>query len=124
MTEQEILEKNPWRLCGEKPCNYVNANTTVLFDPNAVWLLKEDLPIIKEFNEKVKDNEYKLHLEIPPEPFVGNPLRAKVIILSLNPGYMDRVNRLVAQNLKVDLMKQVNQQKLIQLNLAVDSFIC
>jgi hypothetical protein len=37
---------------------------------------------------------------------------------------MDRVNRLVAQNLKVDLMKQVNQQKLNQLNLAVDSFIC
>jgi hypothetical protein len=124
MTEQEILEENPWRLYGEKPYNYVNANTTVLFDPKAIWLLKEDLPIVKKFNEKVKDKEYKLHLEIPPEPFAGNPLRAKVIILSLNPGYMDRVNRLVAQNLNVDLAKQVNRQKLNQLNLAVDSFIC
>lgn len=124
MTEQEILEENPWKFCGENPNNYVKANTAVLFDPNAEWLLREDLPVFQKYYQSITNKEHKLHLEIPPEPFSGNPLRAKVIILSLNPGYVDRVNRLVALNLKDDLAREVNTHKHNQLNLSLDSFIC
>ena len=35
----------------------------------------------------------KYHLEIPAEPWQGNPLKAKIIILSLNPGWQEKNNK-------------------------------
>jgi hypothetical protein len=61
-----------------------------------------------------------------PEPFNGNPLRSKVVILSLNPGYKYRVNNLVARLLQMiqPIEEAVKQHKDLQLKLSVGSFFC
>ena len=51
----------------------------------------QDRRIIEEFNASAKD-EYRLRLNLPPEPFQGNPLDAEVVILTLNPGFVEKCN--------------------------------
>jgi hypothetical protein len=53
---------------------------------NSPYILREDLNAIKEFNKKAK-KEHKIKHNILPQPFIGSPKTAKVILLSLNPGY-------------------------------------
>lgn len=48
-----------------------------------------DLPMLEKFNSTAKE-DYKYILNVPAYPWYGNPLRAKVIVLSLNPGYVER----------------------------------
>ena len=119
LTEQEILDINPWQSI------YVNPNRSALYDPDAEWLLIEDEKMIKDFNEKT-DKEYRFELGMRPEPFNGNPLRSKVVILSLNPGYKYRVNNLVARLLQMiqPIEEAVKQHKNLQLKLSVSSFFC
>lgn len=119
ITEQEILEINPWQ------STYVNPNRSALYDPDAKWLLVGDEKMIKDFNEKA-DKDYRFELGMRPEPFNGNPLRSKVVILSLNPGYKYRVNNLVARLLQMiqPIEEAVKQHKDLQLKLAVSSFFC
>jgi hypothetical protein len=119
LTEQEILDINPWQSI------YVNPNRSALYDPDAEWLLIEDEKMIKDFNEKT-DKEYRFELGMRPEPFNGNPLRSKVVILSLNPGYKYRVNNLVARLLQMiqPIEEAVKQHKDLQLKLSVSSFFC
>ena len=119
LTEQEIFDINPWQ------STYVNPNHLALYDPDAEWLLVEDEKMIKDFNEKA-DREYRFELGMRPEPFNGNPLRSKVVILSLNPGYKYRVNNLVARLLQMiqPIEEAVKQHKDLQLKLSVSSFFC
>ena len=119
LTEQEILDINPWQSI------YVNPNRSALYDPDSEWLLIEDEKMIKDFNEKT-DKEYRFELGMRPEPFNGNPLRSKVVILSLNPGYKYRVNNLVARLLQMiqPIEEAVKQHKDLQLKLSVSSFLC
>jgi len=70
--------KNPW----EKLMNQKQ---------NDFYVLEEDAEIIKNFNEYLKgfkDSEnYRIHTEIMPAPFMGDVLNSKIVILTLNPGY-------------------------------------
>ncbi|MCM4161288.1 hypothetical protein FHG64_06440 [Antarcticibacterium flavum] len=50
------------------------------------FVLESELSIIEKFNSKVTD-EYKIHDNIFPAPFMGDVHNAPVIILMLNPGY-------------------------------------
>ncbi len=65
---------------------------TLMFNPwtnlpkSEPYLLDSDKKQIFEFNKKVTDAKYKIHYEILPEPFLGNP-KAKVVLLNLNPGF-------------------------------------
>jgi len=63
--------KNPWKnLKADKSGKYISN------------IDREKIPALeKEIIEK-----YKLHLELLPEPFVGNP-KAPVYLLNLNPGF-------------------------------------
>lgn len=45
--------------------------------------------MLEKFNSTAKE-DYKYILNVPAYPWYGNPLRAKVIVLSLNPGYVER----------------------------------
>lgn len=120
LTEDEIRAINPWQ------GSYINPNRSALYDPTSQWLLVEDEQIIKEFNEKNKNNDYKFELGMRPEPFNGNPLTAKVIVLSLNPGYVYRVNNLFARLLQMvqKVVEPVKKQKDDQLRFLVKSFFC
>lgn len=65
--------ENPWQEFMHKSCS-------------DQFILKRELNVIKEFNEKVKDN-FKIHTNIMPAPFMGDVRNAEVMILALNPGY-------------------------------------
>jgi hypothetical protein len=51
------------------------------------FVLPEDAPNVSEFNARARPPHH-LHLEIVPEPYLGNPT-APVVLLGLNPGFSD-----------------------------------
>ena len=65
--------KNPWKdLPERKP-----------------FVLRDDLPMIESWrNDRKRDDAAKLHLELLPEPFLGDP-KSPVVLLNLNPGFSD-----------------------------------
>lgn len=84
MTEEDIKLLNPWKEVVEKyVCNEFLYSKT----PNLV--LESDKELIIDFNNETKD-EYQYKLNVPVYPWYGNPLKANVIVLTLNPGYVER----------------------------------
>lgn len=62
---------NPWENLNEAP----------------PFVLESDKQIIEAHNNNPKTNEdHKIHTELYPEPFLGNP-NADVVLLNLNPGF-------------------------------------
>ena len=51
----------------------------------APFALATDLESVLEFNRSATQDSM-IHLELPPEPFIGN-LQAPVVLLGLNPGF-------------------------------------
>ena len=86
--EYNIKRKNGWAILADSLYGYT------------VWSDKEvderiypgDAVFLHKFNEKA-ESKYKYIVAVPPMPFSGNLLNAKVVILTLNPGYVDEVNR-------------------------------
>lgn len=119
-TDEQIRELNPWK------GSFVNPNPSALYDDDAQWLLECDAEIINEYNEKNRGTYFEFKLGMRPEQFNGNPLTSKVIILSLNPGYVYRVNNLYARLLQnvQPIAEAVKQHKDKQLNLTAKSFFC
>lgn len=80
--------KNGWAMLAEDLYGYT------------LWSDKEederiypgDDSFIHDFNNKV-ESKYKYVVGVPPMPFSGNLLDAKVVILTLNPGYVEKVNK-------------------------------
>lgn len=54
----------------------------------APFVLDCDKTGILAFNRTARE-EYRIHLEVLPEPYTGNP-EANIILLGLNPGYYER----------------------------------
>ena len=110
MQEKNIFPKeidgvlNPWldvadRIQGNPSCALFYQG-----DPNYfVASLGKDGHDIKDEDELItyklpssKNDEYNLITCIPPEPWQGNPLEAKLVILTLNPGYVEKQNHILA----------------------------
>jgi len=51
------------------------------------FLSEEDISILEEFNIKKNGTSAEIKTNLLPEPFIGNPLKAKVLLLALNPGF-------------------------------------
>lgn len=49
------------------------------------FVVEYDLPITEAFNRKASA-QHRLHFDLIPEPYLGNPL-APVVLLNANPGY-------------------------------------
>jgi hypothetical protein len=89
ITEEELKKENPWRTVADM---YIGND--FLYAPSSKeYICKSDKGIIDEFNKKASE-EAKYILNVPTYPWLGNPLKAKVIILSLNPGYSDRERKI------------------------------
>lgn len=58
-----------------------------------------------------KGSEYQLRLNILPEPFTGNILHAKVVILSLNPAFVEHLNQKLPPMLNKETLKQFLSQR-------------
>ncbi len=88
MTETELRDCNPW----QEVARQCVGNTFLLSDKENL-VCTADKQIIDEFNATTSP-EYRYYLNIPAYPWYGNPLTAKVIALSLNPGYVERESKI------------------------------
>ena len=85
-TDEDILKANRWCEVADE-C----AGDEALFSYRKTYVYPGDEDIIEAYNENASE-ETRFMTNTIPYPFQGNPLTAKVIILSLNPGYLPRVN--------------------------------
>ena len=63
---------------------------------HAPFILREDLPGIGRYDHAHPNRQVRTN--VLPVPFLGNPAGARVLLLSLNPGYSDQGARLLAEN--------------------------
>lgn len=119
ISEQEIRDINPWKSLYE----FINPIDDVFFDKDSNWLLKDDAYYIKEFN-KASEDDFKFITNIRPEPFVGNPLTSKVVVLTLNPGYIYHVNNMLARIMPPQITEVIKYQLNAQLDFSAKSFMC
>lgn len=99
MTVSELKTNNPWRVVADK-YDPGKSNCLFLEDGNTDYVHPEDLDRIIKFNSCNPDKEYRIVTNTPPEPWRGNPLSARLIILSLNPGYIPEINMTLAKLLQ------------------------
>lgn len=50
------------------------------------FVLESDKSLVENFNKELSNKKTKIHLELLPDPYLGNP-QAKVVLLGLNPGF-------------------------------------
>lgn len=137
MTTEEFLKENenPWLKVAKK---YNPDEADCLFSENKYYVCEKDEAMIDEYNKKLeealvgKDEKAqreilkdKIIKNIPAEPWWGNPLTARLIILSLNPGYVPEVNKKLAKLLQSNdtIRKQLINFKAKTLRLEADSFL-
>lgn len=117
--DREVKDNNPWEKVAEK---YID-NPKCLFSVNNHYYYEKDYNAIVEFNKKWGETTDAIITSIPVEPWWGNPLTAKLIILSLNPGYAPEINKTLAELLQnVDtIRKKLIEYKKRTLKLNADS---
>jgi hypothetical protein len=83
-TAKQLAADNPWLSIAQEieDTGYENPNYAVH---------PEDRCIVEKYNASASE-KHRLRLNLPPEPFQGNPLTAEVVILMLNPGFVERCN--------------------------------
>lgn len=106
---EQLKDENPWKdeIFNEDP----EELRKKLLSGNAEFLHKDDAEIINKRNEKTTDNN-KFKLCLLPEPFRGNLKDPKLVILSLNPGYNERVNKTLFKMLRPRYQKQFIQKSI------------
>lgn len=116
--EDWLRNNNPWQSIVPLYYGYK------LYDPTKMFALQEDLNLLKEFNSNKQNSEFHYHLEIPAEPWQGNPLTASIVILSLNPGWKEECNKTHAMNLPVGAISEgIFAEKRASLLFNVHSFM-
>lgn len=94
MTDEDMLKANHWNIVADE-CQGNDA----LFSEEREYIYPGDEVFVHSFNSSATD-ETRLVVNTVPYPFQGNPLSAKVVILSLNAGYVPRVNNYFAKILQ------------------------
>lgn len=82
-----------------------------------------DEKYIDTYNESRKNKpQQQLVLNVPPEPWSGNILNSKLVILSLNPGYVEHLNKSLANMFKPQMAEAIMQDKRIVLSMSGSKF--
>ena len=118
VSESDIVKENLWpTLVGEYMCSHwYNENIKIVY-PNSY-----EEQVIDEFNRNAKE-DYKYVLGARAEPWRGNPLKAKVVILSLNPGFKLGVNDEVKDNVDIRLREGAMSELCNTLTFKVDGLL-
>jgi len=113
---------NPWVAVAAM---YTPNNPECLYGDNNNYVCPADKDAIKNYNDKAKETSDKIITKIPAEPWWGNPLKARLIILSLNPGYVPEVNMTLAKLMQANeaVRRQLIDYKAKTLRLEADSFL-
>lgn len=99
MTEKELKDKNPWKEVA-KMLNPNEEDCLFRKESKEWYVCSDDKKRIRDFNNECKKNEFRIVTNTPPEPWRGNPLKANLILLSLNPGYDQNINESLAKLLQ------------------------
>lgn len=113
--------QNPWKDIAENTlCQHG------LYSKESVYAADVDR---KNYTFKALDDadykEYDFVVNVPPEPWQGNPLIANLVILTLNPGFVKKQNKDLAIRIQNDsiIRKEIIQFKSETLLLKSDSFL-
>ena len=87
---QDLKETNGW----EKVVDEFHYNSALYDLSGKEYIYPGDADFINEFNDNHKENE-RFVLNTVPYPWLGNPLKAKIIVLSQNPGWKDPAGRVI-----------------------------
>lgn len=88
VSANSLKNKNGWSQLAMKMFGY-----TIWSDKEEDELIYPgDAPFIHAFNKKA-EQKYKYVVGVPPMPYSGNILEAKVVMLTLNPGYIEIINK-------------------------------
>ncbi|MFR9543889.1 MAG: hypothetical protein SNH27_17830, partial [Rikenellaceae bacterium] len=115
MTREEVIAQNPWVEVAAKIQKCIDTKNWYY---EGGFICEADKSIIEAHNKKCDDsaspNKTKCKYLIEPTPYVysGNILNAKVVILSLNPGYSEDIQKTQFDNMS-DTEKIVYYQSII-----------
>ena len=110
-TIQELKKHNGW----------AKLNVNVLWDKSGKYIFEGEEDIIRKYNDNhPEENRRRLILEVPPEPFWGNPFKADIIILSKNPGYVEHINKWLPTILSPESIREICEEKEKSLRLESD----
>ena len=96
-TLNSIIESSPWRNYLHDIYNQVDK--PCLYYEHLDVIHPDDKQIVDAYN-KDRQSDCQLNRHILAVPFQGNPFTAKVVFLTLNPGYLERINKDAAQMLE------------------------
>lgn len=112
-------ENNPWESVAdlaEKSGNYYNSTMD--------YVCEADKTTIEMYNlAESRKSEHKFITNILPVPFEGNVFEAKIIILTLNPGFVEEVNHTLYKLLNTDAQKQITDYHIQNLRLQCKGII-
>lgn len=89
-TEEELQENNPWRELAE---DGVMPFDQALYSTYLFYKLGRDNEAISIYDNNVKSDFQRFNLHLMPQPWLGNPIRAKIIILNKYPVFRDYEQR-------------------------------
>ena len=93
--KDQTLNLNPW-------CNFVMKGKTL-------FVLEGDRSGIEDYNKGRKNKDTYIHLEVPPQPYIGDPKAAPIWLLPKNPSYseMDIYDMVRCENDQNDLKRNI-----------------
>ena len=119
--EQFKITENPWL---EVAKMYSPNKMDCLYGENN-YFCEGDRDAIENYNKKANGTTDEIITKIPAEPWWGNPLKARLIILSLNPGYVPEVNKTLALLMQTNetVRRQLIEYKAQTLRLEAEAFL-
>jgi hypothetical protein len=104
--------ENPWQHVAD-----LAKKSGHYYDPDQKYATKDDLPILEKYNEKAKQ-EHKFVLDVLPCPFDGDIFNAKIIILTLNPGFIEMLQHTLYDALNPEAQERITKHHIEALELA------
>ena len=105
ISKEYILYLNRWKELLPKLSGYDLYFTYDMVFPG-------DEKYVYAYNKSRKNKpEEQFILNIPPEPWSGNILNSKLVILSLNPGYVEHLNKKLANMFKPQMAEEIMEDK-------------
>lgn len=95
ITALDLQETNGWEIVVAQ----FNGNTGLYDVSGKEYIYPGDESFVHDFNDKHKESE-KFVLNTIPYPWLGNPIKAKVVILSQNPGWVENSGKIIPMMLQ------------------------
>ena len=84
---KDVIRHNPWSEMAKEVEEHLESNS----QRQRRFVLPQDDRIISEFENDYTGSASELLLNLPPQPFIGNP-ESKIWILQFNPGYSKSID--------------------------------